>query len=329
DQTIFQAVGAQSILDEYQSYDKALDVYYLTVAYASTLRNWLDPTAIGIARFLFYFRIVGVVAFELTAARPILVIFPNTFEYFFIAYELIRLFWDPNRLPRRVLLAIAAAIWILIKLPQELWLHVLELDVTDTVQDHVWVAPAVGAAAIVLLLAAVPFVRRLPPPDREVHLDVDTYLGRPASSAVRPRTDTRAILSVAVLEKVLLISMVVVIFSQIIPGVNAGVVQLSTGVATVVVLNSVVSLWRVRHGSRWASTAAQFGAMMTVNLAIVGVLRILPERGGREPVPTADTLVLLLLITLIITLYDRYRVIGNLSKDESPLTRHGPPAAVA
>ena len=40
DQTIFQ-VFTNLPLGGYQSYDKALDIYYLTVAYIATLRNWL------------------------------------------------------------------------------------------------------------------------------------------------------------------------------------------------------------------------------------------------------------------------------------------------
>ena len=38
DQTIFQQFTTLP-LDGYQSYDKALDIYYLTVAYISTFRN--------------------------------------------------------------------------------------------------------------------------------------------------------------------------------------------------------------------------------------------------------------------------------------------------
>ena len=39
----FQTVGAD--FDGYQSYDKALDVHYLAIAYASTLRNWTGGLA--------------------------------------------------------------------------------------------------------------------------------------------------------------------------------------------------------------------------------------------------------------------------------------------
>ena len=44
DQTIFQAF-TDDPLPGYQSYDKALDVYYLAIAYISTMRNWRDPVA--------------------------------------------------------------------------------------------------------------------------------------------------------------------------------------------------------------------------------------------------------------------------------------------
>ncbi len=83
-----------------------------------------------------------------------------------------------------------------------------------------------------------------------------TCTGRRARRCVRGPTP--AILSVAVLEKVLLVAMVAVTFSQILPGLDVGSLDLAFGVA------------------------------------------------------------------LIVTLYDRYRVIGNLSKRESPHSRGGP-----
>ena len=94
DQTIFQQFPAIP-LDGYQSYDKALDIYYLTITYLSTFRNWTNQPAFRINQFLFYYRLVGVAAFELTQTRALLLVFPNTFEYFFIFYELVRMRWDP------------------------------------------------------------------------------------------------------------------------------------------------------------------------------------------------------------------------------------------
>ena len=62
DQTIFQQFTNLDLAG-YQGYDKALDIYYLTIAYISTLRNWTSLPALRISRFLFFYRMVGVVAF--------------------------------------------------------------------------------------------------------------------------------------------------------------------------------------------------------------------------------------------------------------------------
>src|SRR4051812_31471032 len=83
DQTIFQWFGYDP--PGYQSYDKAMDVYYLAIASLSPMANWTSRSALGVARFLYFYRLIGVTAFELTDWRPLLLIFPNTFEYFFIA----------------------------------------------------------------------------------------------------------------------------------------------------------------------------------------------------------------------------------------------------
>ena len=51
----------------YQSFDKALDIYYLAIAYLTMLRNWSSDPAFRIGQFLFYYRLVGVLLFELSA----------------------------------------------------------------------------------------------------------------------------------------------------------------------------------------------------------------------------------------------------------------------
>lgn len=319
DQTVFQTVHATSVLDNYQDYDKALDVYYLTIAYASTLRNWLDPFALGVARALFYYRLAGTLAFELSGARFLLIVFPNTFEYFFIFYETIRLFWDPARMSHRLVLGSAAAIWIFVKLPQEYWIHVAELDVTDQQARHPWLLPVFfGACAAVILLAAQ-FRSRLPEWDRTPAVDVDAHIDRPASAAVTPRRDVGAILSAAVAEKVLLLATIAVIFSQVLGGIRASTAQLVLGIGVVVVLNALISLWRVQSGSRYGSTLVQFLAMGATNLAIVGAGVLIRRTAGFSAyLPIQDALFYLLLLTLVITMYDRYRVIGHLSKGRRP-----------
>ncbi|MGN6033300.1 MAG: hypothetical protein ACTHQE_16735, partial [Thermomicrobiales bacterium] len=124
-------------LDFYQGYDKALDIYYQTIAFLSTMRNWSSAAAFAVGRFVFYYRLVGVVLFELLHARWMLFVFPNTFEYFFIFYEFVRLRWNPRRWGFTFWAAACAFIWIVIKLPQEWWIHIAQLDATDFIRDHI------------------------------------------------------------------------------------------------------------------------------------------------------------------------------------------------
>ena len=58
DQTVFQAFTNLD-LTHYQSYDKALDIYYLTLAYLATFRTWTSIDAFGVSQFLFHYRLVG------------------------------------------------------------------------------------------------------------------------------------------------------------------------------------------------------------------------------------------------------------------------------
>jgi hypothetical protein len=46
DQTVFQTIAPGAQLDWYQGYDEALDIYYLSIAYLSTLRNWTKSPCI-------------------------------------------------------------------------------------------------------------------------------------------------------------------------------------------------------------------------------------------------------------------------------------------
>ena len=67
DQSIFQAFGYDP--PGYQSYDKAMDIFYLAIAYLATMRNWQNLGAYAVARFLFFYRLVGAFIFEMTHVR--------------------------------------------------------------------------------------------------------------------------------------------------------------------------------------------------------------------------------------------------------------------
>jgi hypothetical protein len=323
DQTIFQTFTSLN-LEGYQGYDKALDIYYLTVTYISTLRNWANLFAFRVSRFLWYYRLVGVTLFELIQWRPLLLIFPNTFEYFFIFYEIVRLRWNPGRLSRRATVLAAAAIWIFIKLPQEWWIHIAQLDTTDFLKENLfgvpvdtgwgeifstnlWVIPVLALLAVALVFLFRWLVRRLPPAEWALSFDADAHRDDDLPLAAGNGTwwQSDRFFNVVLLEKIVLVALVSVIFAQIMPGMRATNLQLAVGVAFVIILNTVVSHWLSRRGTTWRSTFVEFGAMAVVNfgLALLYIFFLPRFDGGLN---VNNTLFFVLLLTLIVTLFDRY-----------------------
>lgn len=312
DQTIFQVFGYDP--PGYQGYDKAMDVYYLAIAYLSTMRNWTSRPALGVARFLYFYRLVGVVAFETTQWRPLLLIFPNTFEYFFIAYEVIRLRRDPARRGQRFWIVTAAAIWIFIKLPQEYWIHIAQLDVTETVAEYPWATAGLAVVAgAVLLIAGPSIVLRLPAPDWPWRVAADPLPAGMDTGAERDRwiAAHRRLLSGATLEKVVLVGLISVIYGQVLPGLSATGVELFLGIAAFVVVNAAVSIWAARRWRGIESIAAAFAARVALNVGLVLLAAWLLGRGGGD-LNLGAALFFVLLLSLITLLDDRYRPVREI-----------------
>ena len=323
DQTIFQQY-TELDLANYQGYDKALDVYYLTIAYVAAMKNWANPMAFGVARFLWYYRLIGVTAFELTDERWMLLVFANTFEYFFIFYEGVRTRWNPARLGRRGILAAAAAIWIGIKLPQEWWIHIAQLDFTDVVKEDVFgvmptaswgegfanrplVTAALLLGAVGLAAAAWAGARRLPTADWAFSLDATTVNRRLGWTALpRPGEWTEPIRGAATVEKIVLITLVTVIFSQMLPSTEVSAFQTAVAVSILVVADAAIALWRAERELEWRSTFARFLALTVVNVGLLaGYAALATDDDGRFN--TAAGLFFAVLLTLIVVLFDRYR----------------------
>src|SRR3954469_3349601 len=276
DQSIFHAFGYDP--PHYQGYDKAMDVYYLAIAYVSTLRNWTSPSAYRVSRFLYFYRLVGVTAFELSGWRALLLIFPNTFEYFFIAYEVVRTQRDPRRYTLRFWIWVAAVIWVVVKLPQEWWIHVAQLDFTDELAAHPWMGPTIIAALLVAGAVYWWYVRpRLSPPDWPLLVaaaptpdDMTTWQHRADWTAANS-----AILSSTTGEKVALVGLISVIYGEALPGLDATAWQLFVGIGALVVVNAAISVAsaRVRVGKDNAVIA--FLARLGINSVLVVVFRAL------------------------------------------------------
>jgi hypothetical protein len=325
DQTLFQWLTPFD-LAAYQGYDKALDVYYLSMAYISTLRNWTNLFAFDVGRFLFYYRLLGVLLFEINGWRPLLLIFPNTFEYFFIWYEGVRLLWDPRRLSNRAVLAAAALIWIVIKLPQETWIHIARLDVTDLLKTRVFGAdlatpwgeallgaPLTAAGLLVavagLLLLLVAWMQRaLPPPEHPPAWRGADYRETISPDQLRRARElwARRVFDRDLVEKTLLVAFLCVIFAQILPGSRGYGWEVAAVVALVTAANTIVSHSLARLGIGWRSVYRELLTMSLVNF-LLAVAIILIGGGLGSPLYWSYTLLFALLLTLIVTLFDRFQ----------------------
>jgi hypothetical protein len=326
DQTVFQQFTNLD-LDGYQTYDKARDIYYLTIAYVATMRNWGGGFAFKVGRFLWYYRLIGVVIFEQTQYRWLLLVFPNTFEYYFIAIEAIRLRYNPLAFSHKRIIAIAAAIWVFIKLPQEWWIHVAKLDFTNAVKQHIfgvepdtkWGAAFTNRPLVSLVLVGVVVAivvatrmikRRMPATPWQTSYDSDVHNARlgwePPAKTARPT----ATFGVAFVEKALLIGLVSTIFAMILPGVDAGPIAVIIAVAVLIAGNTVVSELFARREIGWACAARQFVAMAAVNLGLLFIWNLVAS-SAEPPLPLAVTVFSVGLVTLLTVLFDRYRDIGT------------------
>ena len=306
-------------VDWYQSFDKALDVYYLAIAYLAVRRNWPDRFSVAVVAALWYYRLVGVLAFELTGARWLLLVFPNTFEYVVIAVEVVRTRWNPLRISRRALLTTVAVIWVVVKLPQEWWIHVARLDVTDEFarvvlgvdpedgwaagfRNRPWIAAVLVLVAAGLVLVARWAWPRLPRPDWPWRFDADAVSAAigwvPVGVPARVRTDRGWPLA----EKIVLTALLTVILVEVYPGPEPRPVQVVLVVGLVVLANAVV-LARAGGGARGAVATA--AVSFVVDVAALVLLTALV--GGRRGIlSTGDVLFFAYVITLVVVLSDRY-----------------------
>ncbi len=270
-------------------------------------------------QFLYFYRLVGVVAFELSGVRALLLIFPNTFEYFFIAYEAIRTRWAPTSYGLRWWVVTAGLIWVFVKLPQEWWIHVAQLDVTDFLAEHSWATPLL----IVLILAGLAIfwfaIRpRLRAPDHAWQFAADP-LPEPMDTAAEMsawRAAHGRVRSFQTLEKVVLLGLLAVIFAESLPGVHASSLDLFIGISVVVFVNAVITLAVARRGSSVESLSIQFGLRILLNLGIVVVGDWLLGFDG-ESIDRADTFFYLCMISLITTMHDRYSPVLEYRQEEA------------
>ena len=287
---------------------------------------------------------MGVVLFELTGMRELLLIFPNTFEYFFIFYEAVRLFWDPRRMSDKVLLGATAFIWIFIKLPQEWWIHVAQLDMTDFIQEDIFGVPAgtawidtfaarpwivvIAVVVVIALIYAAYWImkNKLPPRDRPLTIDADAEPNRavPAARLAAERARmAQTFLRPGLVEKIGLLALTGIVFGLML-NVQAEPIGIAILIGIVVVGNAALSLLLERQGFGPGPALRQFAVTGLLNIAVVIVMFFVFDLLG-YPIDGQNTGFFVFLITLLVTLYDRYRpeYVARFSKDEPKASTAG------
>jgi len=317
DQTTLAAFDAEP--DNYQQFDKAFDIYYLAVAYLSTIRNWTDGFAFRIAQFLWYYRLLGVCLFELTLERSLLLIFPNTFEFFFIFYEVVRVFWEPASLPRRVVAGAAAGIWVFIKLPQEFWIHVLQLDATEVVADNPWILVVLAIVGVIAAIYLNRWSQMLPPADWKPGFDVDAHPTTVIAEPADPPKNMWALLNHPLFEKTVLLGLIIAIFLQLADGTDAGVIETILGVGFIIVVSSYIEHWLAIRAASWRHSPSALICTGAINAAILLAFGLLPLEAIDDDGGTLFTWFLWALLSLIVTLYDRYRNLRLMSFAKRPV----------
>jgi hypothetical protein len=210
-------------------------------------------------------------------------------------------------LTKNKLITSAAVIWIFVKLPQEYWIHVAQLDTTDWIRANPSNALILIAYAVFLLGLAWWLLRDLPPMRPGLEIEAIPVAAAPIIPHIPETIKERRerLINKQVIEKIVLMSLITIIFAQILPGVQANNVQIAIGVAIFVVINTSLSHWISRRGRQWKSIMQEFIVMSLVNIGLVFLFNfLLPRYDGS--INLGNTLFFVLLLTLIITLYDRY-----------------------
>ena len=150
--------------------------------------------------------------------------------------------------------------------------------------------------------------QRWPPADRAPAFSADAYRLAFTTEQVlnAVASEARYIVDAALVEKMVLVSLVSLCFSQVLPGVRATDFQLTIGIALIVVVNTALSSWLARRGFGGTFSVQQFLVLGVVNLAVILEYSVL-RTSFEAPVNIANAHFFIVLLTLLVTLFDRYR----------------------
>jgi hypothetical protein len=136
DVILIELIGLGGFGDHYSQIDKALDTWYLTLELIVAFR-WASPYARIPAVVLYVYRGIGVIAFESTQTRALLLVCPNLFENWWLYCVVVAQFF-PRIYPRSMKTLVIPIVALLIpKLGQEYLLHYMEAEPWDWMKHHI------------------------------------------------------------------------------------------------------------------------------------------------------------------------------------------------
>jgi hypothetical protein len=175
----------------------------------------------------------------------------------------------------------------------------------------------------VLLAIALIYVRpRLPAPEWRF-----AFVAPPLPVTMDEAHERRAyvarqgsFLSGELFEKAIaLLSLIVIIFAQVLPGIDASPLQLAVGVTFVVGANTAISLALARSVRTGISSGALgFPLFLALNVLLVLIAAAILS-GGRGNLQIGHGVFFAYLISIVIWLYDRYKPVHDVRFEQSPL----------
>ena len=325
DQTIFQAFGFDP--PGYQNYDKAMDLFYLSIAFLASLQNWTRTSAVGISRFLFFYRMVGVMALrDHRRAHPA----AGLPEHLRVLLHRLR-GWSGCAGTRA---GSACASGSSRPPPSgsssscrrstgSTWPSSTSPTPGRTCRGSPRSSSAPCSSGLALLWFVVR--PRLLPADWSWRVaadplpaEMDTAAERDAWTAAHVR-----VWSWSTLEKVVLIGLLSTIYARILPGLEVSDLRMFVGIAAYVVVNAAISIAFARRAGTREGLAGDFGVRVVVNLGLVLLARLVL---GANALDLSATVFFVLLVSLLVTMHDRFAPVAAVRAehdrtDPSPAAR--------
>jgi hypothetical protein len=159
---------------------------------------------------------------------------------------------------------------------------------------------------------------RIPQADHAWRIAADPLPAEIADPARRDAwiAEHRRLFDWGLVEKIVLVGFVCVIFAQILPEVDATSLQILTGTAILITIDSLLGLWTARRSRGISSIFWAFIWLALANGVIVAIGQL--TRADDE-LRLGNVIFFVLLLTLIVTLYDRYEPFHGVRFERSSL----------